>query len=162
MRLLATRENVWEHKLRSEITMKRFAVKRVFVWWKLKIYFSWVLLSSLDFWQDLGICQNIIRQLLQWAILPKFFPTKILYRMVFGPLMSNWPLCGHHGCSWGVPSGRFCHLPPHSHLPVPPHPTLPPIPSTPSIINTDGKKGWKKYHEFQPSDIERVSYNESQ
>ena len=39
-------------------------------------------LDALDFWLDLGIRQNIIRQLLQWAILLKFSPSKILYCMV--------------------------------------------------------------------------------
>ena len=68
---------MWVDKLRSEITMKRF-VKRIFVWWKLKLHFSW----TLDFWLDLGIRQNIICQLLQWAISPKFSPSKILYRTV--------------------------------------------------------------------------------
>ena len=34
-----------------------------------------------------------------------------------------WPLCGHHGCSWSVPRGGFCHLPPHP--PTPPRPTPP-------------------------------------
>ena len=39
-------------------------------------------LDALDFWLDLGIRQNIIGQFLQWAILPKFTPSKILYGMV--------------------------------------------------------------------------------
>ena len=41
-------------------------------------------------------------------------------------------------------------------LPTPPYPTPPYIPCTPSISNTDGKKEGKKYHEIQPSEIEKV------
>ena len=66
--------------------------------------------------------------------------------------------------SWllvGVPRSGFCHLPPHPPLPIPPHPTPPSIPPTPSIINTDGRKGWQKYLEIQPSETE-VSYNKNQ
>ena len=42
---------------------------------------SWNL-DIIDFQLDLGIRQNIICQLLQWAISPKFSPSKILYRTV--------------------------------------------------------------------------------
>ena len=41
-----------------------------------------IFLDALDFWLDLGIRQNIICQLLLWAISPKFSPSKILYRTV--------------------------------------------------------------------------------
>ena len=77
---------------------------------------------------------------------------------ICGPLVCHWPLCGHHGCSLGVPNRGFCHLPLH---PVPPHPTLPPIPPTPSISNTDGRNWQQKYHEIQPLEIEKVSYNKT-
>ena len=79
-----------------------------------------------------------------------------------GPLLCYWPLCGHHGYSWDVPRNGFCHLPPHPPLAVPPHTALPPIPPTPSIINADGRKGWQKYHEIQPSEIEEISNNKNQ
>ena len=53
-----------------------------------------------------------------------------------GPLVCYWPLCGHHGCSLGVPRGGFCHLPPHPPLPAPPTPphlpTPPPHPPLPT------------------------------
>ena len=79
-----------------------------------------------------------------------------------GPLECYWPLCGRNGCSWSVPRGGFCHLPPSPPTPprptpprpTPPHPTPPPISPTPSIINTDGRKGRQKYLEIQPSDRE--------
>ena len=67
-----------EDNLRSEITMKRF-VKRAFCSVKAETSFF---LDALDFRLDLGIRQNIICQLLQWAISPKFSPSKILYRSV--------------------------------------------------------------------------------
>ena len=67
--------------------------------------------------------------------------TCICSHWLCGLLEYYWPLCGHHGCSWSVPRGGFCHLPPHPPLPVPP---APPIPPTPSIINTDGRKGQQK------------------
>ena len=42
------------------------------------------------------------------------------------------------------------------------HPTHPsPSHSTPSIINADDRKGWQKYHEIQPSEIQEVSYNKN-
>ena len=84
-----------------------------------------------------------------WAV-----ETCICFHWLCGPPMCHWPLCGRHGCSWGVPSGGFCHLPP---LPVPPHPALPHRPSHPapahcpshpppllSILmeERDGKKPW--------------------
>ena len=65
-----------------------------------------------------------------------------------GPLVCHWLLCGHYGCTWGVPNRGFCHLPPH--------------PTQPSIINTDSLKGRQKYHEIQPSEIEKVNYNKNQ
>ena len=70
--------------------------------------------------------------------------TCICTHWLCGPLECYWPLCGHHGCSWSVPRGGFCHLPPHPPLPVPPHPAPPPIPPTSSIINADGRKGRQK------------------
>ena len=70
--------------------------------------------------------------------------TCICSQWLCGPLVCYWPLCGRNGCSWSVPRGGFCHLPPHPPLPIPPHPILPTIPPTPSIINTDGRKGWQK------------------
>ena len=60
------------------------------------------------------------------------------------PLVCYWPQCGHYGCSWSVPRGGFCHLPPTHAFPVPSHSAPPPIPPTPSIINTDGRKGRQK------------------
>ena len=36
--------------------------------------------------------------------------------------VAHWYIIAHHGCSWGVPRGGFCHLPPHPPLPIPPHP----------------------------------------
>ena len=59
--------------------MKRF-VKRAFCSVKAETSFF---LDALDFRLDLGIRQNIIHQLLQWAISPKFSPSKILYRTVY-------------------------------------------------------------------------------
>ena len=70
--------------------------------------------------------------------------TCICSHWLCAPLVCYWSLCGHHGCSWSVPSGGFCHLPPHPPLLVPPHSAPPPIPPTPSIINTDGRKGRQK------------------
>ena len=70
--------------------------------------------------------------------------TCICSHWLCGPLECYWPQCGCHGCSWSVPRGGFCHLPPHPPLPIPPHPAPPPIPPTPSIINTDGRKGRQK------------------
>ena len=58
-----------------------------------------------------------------------------LLPLTMGPLLCHWSLCGCHDCSWGVPNGGFCHLPPHPNLP---------IPSTSSIINTDSRKGRQK------------------
>ena len=67
-----------------------------------------------------------------------------------------------HGC----PKWWFLlpPTPPHPTLPlpIPPHPALPPIPPTSSIINTDSRKGRKTYHQIQPSEIEKVSYNKNQ
>ena len=88
--------------------------------------------------------------------------TCICSHRLCGPLECYWPLCGRHGCSWSVPKGGFCLLPPHPPLPVPPHPAPPPIPPTPSIIYTDGRKGRQKYLEIQPSETEKVSYNRKQ
>ena len=79
--------------------------------------------------------------------------TCICFHRLCDPLDCYWPLCGRHGCSWNVPRGGFCHLPPHPPLSVPP---------TPSIINTDSRKGWQKYLEIQPSETEKVSYNRKQ
>ena len=70
--------------------------------------------------------------------------TCICTHWLCGLLECYWPLYGRHGCSWSVPRGGFCHLPPHPPLAVPPHPAPPPIPPTPSIINTDGRKGRQK------------------
>ena len=67
-----------EDNLHSEITMKHF-IKQAFYLMKAETSFF---LDALDFQLDLGICQNIICQLLQWAISPKFSPSKILYRTV--------------------------------------------------------------------------------
>ena len=58
--------------------MKHF-VKQAFCSVKAETSFF---LDALDFRLDLGIRQNIIRQLLQWAISPKFSPSKILYCIV--------------------------------------------------------------------------------
>ena len=88
-----------------------------------------------------------------------------------GPLECYCPLCGRHGCSWGVPRGGFCHLPPRPPLPVPPHPPrpTPPTPSHPthpvpppllSILTAE--RDGKKYLEIQPSETEKVSYNRKQ
>ena len=63
--------------------------------------------------------------------------------------------------SWllmGCSKQGFCHLPLH---PVPPHHSPPPIPPTPSICNTDGRNRCQKYHEIQPSKIEKVNYNKN-
>ena len=81
-----------------------------------------------------------------------------------GPLVCHWPLYGSHGCSWSVPSGGFCHLPPHPTHPSPSHPTLLRRPSHPppllSIMMAE--RDGKKYHEIQLSEIEEVSYNKNQ
>ena len=84
--------------------------------------------------------------------------TCICSHWLCGPLVCYWPLCGRHGCSWSVPGGGFCQLPPNPPLPIPPLSAPPPIPPTSSIINTDGRKGWQKYLEIQPSETEKVSY----
>ena len=65
------KKNVWEDKLRSEITIKYFVKQLCSV----KVETSFFL-DALDFWLDWGIRQNIIRQLLQWAIMPKFSSSK--------------------------------------------------------------------------------------
>ena len=54
------------------------------------------------------------------------------------------------------PKGGFCYLPPtHPPLPVPPHP-----PSLLSILTAE--RDSKNYHEIQPSETEKVSYNKNQ
>ena len=53
----------------------------------------------------------------------------IYFHWLCGPLVCHWPLCGHHGCSWSVPRGGFCHFSPH---PTPPHPS----PSHPTTHST--------------------------
>ena len=89
-----------------------------------------------------------------------------LLPLAVGLLECYWPLCGHHGCSWSVPRGGFCHLPPslptHPPLPVPPHPTTPPIPPTPLLSILTAERDGKKYLEIQPSETEKVSYNRKQ
>ena len=72
-----------------------------------------------------------------------------------GPLVCYWPLCGRHGCSWSVPRGGFCHLPPHRPLPVPHHPAPPHLPSHPPPLSSiltaerDGKNTLKFSHQRQ-------------
>ena len=82
----------------------------------------------------------------QWG--PGFFLTDSVAHTV-------WASCLLMGC----PKRGF--LPP----PAPPFtPHLSHCPSHPplSISNTDIRKGWQKYHEIKPSEIEKVSYNKSQ
>ena len=88
--------------------------------------------------------------------------TCIYSHWLCGPLKCYWPLCGHHGCSWSVPRGRFCHLPPHPSLPIPPHPAPPPIPPTPLLSILTAERDGKKYLEIQPSETEKDSYNRKQ
>ena len=84
--------------------------------------------------------------------------TCICSHWLCGPLECYWPLCGRHGCSWSVPRGGFCHLPPSP--PTPPRPTLPRhapprLPSHPppllSILTAerDGKNTLKFSHQRQ-------------
>ena len=73
-----------------------------------------------------------------------------------GPLLCYWPLCGCRGCSWSVPRGGLCHLPPSPHThPSPSHFTPPCLPSHPppllSILmaERDGKNTLKFSHQRQ-------------
>ena len=77
--------------------------------------------------------------------------------------VAHWCVIGHcvgiiatHGMSQEVVFATS-HLPP-----TPPCPTPLSIPLTPSIINNDGGKGQQKYLEIQPSEIEKISYDENQ
>ena len=59
-------------------------------------------------------------QLEQWHQLPGGSGDLGLLPLTLWAL-PHWPLCGHHGCSWGVPNrGLYC-LPTH---PIPPSPIL--------------------------------------
>ena len=55
------------------------------------------------------------------------WPTGVLLATVWASwMLMEWPLCGRHGCSWSVPRGGFCHLPPRPTPPRPAsHPTHP-------------------------------------
>ena len=90
--------------------------------------------------------------------------TSLCSHWLCGPLVCYWPLCGRHGCSWSVPRGSFCHLPSHPPThPSPSHPILPCLPSHPlpllSILTAE--RNGKNYLEIQPSETEKVSYNET-
>ena len=85
--------------------------------------------------------------------------TCICSHWLCGPLECYWPLCGRHGCTWSVPRGGFCHLPPHPPTPprtTPPRPAPPHLPSHPppllSILTAE--RDGKKYLEIQPSETE--------
>ena len=88
--------------------------------------------------------------------------TCICSHWLCGPLLCYWPLFKRHGCSWSVHRGDFCHLPPHP--PTPPHPTPPCRPSYPPplLLILTAERDVKKYHEIQPSETEKVSYNKNQ
>ena len=73
--------------------------------------------------------------------------TCIFSHWLHGPLVCYWPLCGRHGCSWGVPRGGFCHLPPHLPLPIPPRrPSHPPPLLSILTAERDGKNTLKFSH----------------
>ena len=79
--------------------------------------------------------------------------------------LSMWPTIMSLATVWvswllmGCPKQWFLP-PPTRPCPTSPHPTT--HPTHPSIINTDGRKGWQKYHKIQPSEIEKVNYNKNQ